>query len=251
MKVRIDIRKTLRAEGRAFRLDSSFETDDDRIVIFGRSGSGKSVLIQCIAGLSAPDEGVVRVGGRTWFDSSAGIDLPPQARGVGYLFQDYALFPHLTVERNVGFPLRRGVSGRLNEQQRDRVLGILRVFELESLARSLPRQLSGGQRQRVALARALIAEPAILLLDEPLSALDPPLRGSVRKELLAMHRSFAVPMIVITHDPEDVEALAGTVLFQDRGRVEDAKRFPENAPDRHERVREHVARLFETARASG
>jgi len=217
--VRVDVHKTLRARDRAFHLDTAFETDSDRIVVFGPSGSGKTALIQCIAGLMTPDEGVVRVGGRTLFDSGAGIDLPPQERRVGYLFQDYALFPHLTVEENVGFALRPGLSGRLGEAERKRVRDALAAFDLESHARSLPRQISGGQRQRVALARALIVKPEILLLDEPLSALDSPLRERVRGELLAIQQRFAVPMIVITHDPADAAVLGRMVVVQREGKV--------------------------------
>ncbi|HKQ60606.1 MAG TPA: ATP-binding cassette domain-containing protein [Candidatus Polarisedimenticolaceae bacterium] len=219
MNVRVAIRKTLRAAGRTFELDSSFALDDERIVLFGPSGSGKSVLLQCIAGLITPDAGIIRIGERTLFDSSARIDLSPQARRLGYVVQEYGLFPHLTVERNVGFALRRGVWGRLDPERRRRVGELLRAFELEPLAQSLPHQLSGGQRQRVALARALILRPELLLLDEPLSALDPPLRDRVRAELLAVRARFDVPMLVITHDPADAVALAGTVLHQESGRI--------------------------------
>ena len=220
MKLRIEVRKTLRAHGRTVHIDTRFATDGDRIAVYGPSGSGKSVLLQCIAGLMTPDEGVVQLGPRILFDSHAGIDVPPRNRGVGFLFQDYALFPHLTVERNVGFALRRGITGRLDGDQRDRVRQTLDLLEIGSLASSLPRQLSGGQRQRVALARALIVKPSILLLDEPLAALDPPLRDRVRAELLAIQSRFEVPMIVITHDPADVEILARTVVVQRDGRVE-------------------------------
>ena len=217
--IRIEVRKTLRARDSSFTLDSSFATDDERIALYGPSGSGKSVLLQCIAGLIAPDEGRIRIGERTLFDSQAGIDVKPRERGVGLLFQDYALFPHLTVEDNVGFALRRGAWARLDSAARDRVHETLRLFDLAPYARSLPRQLSGGQRQRAALARALIVRPRLLLLDEPLAALDPPLRQRVRSELLELRARFDTPMIVVTHDPEDAGTLATTVLFQERGRV--------------------------------
>ena len=219
MKVEIDVRKTLRARDRVFRLDTSFSTENDRIVVFGPSGSGKTLLIQCIAGLMRPDEGAVRIGGRTLFDSSARIDLAPQARRVGYLFQDYALFPHLTVEENVGFALRPGIRGALDPAGRERVRKMLEAFDLDAQAHSLPRQISGGQRQRAALARALIVKPDLLLLDEPLSALDSPLRERVRGELLAIRERFEVPMIVITHDPEDARVLGRMIVAQREGRV--------------------------------
>ena len=219
MRIRVEVQKTLRAPGSSFFLDTIFMTDDDRIALYGPSGSGKSVLLQCLAGLLAPDEGLIRVGERTLFDSKAGIDVRPRDRGVGLVFQDYALFPHLTVEGNVAFALRRGPWVRLASAERDRVREMLRVFDLEPHARSLPRQISGGQRQRTALARALIVRPQLLLLDEPLAALDPPLRLRVRCELLELLERFDTPMIVVTHDPEDAGTLASTVLYQERGRV--------------------------------
>ncbi|MCC7549246.1 MAG: ATP-binding cassette domain-containing protein [Burkholderiales bacterium] len=219
MKLRVDIRKTLRARDRAFMLEARFTTEDDRVVVFGASGSGKSVTMQCIAGLISPDEGIIQVGDRVLFDSGAGIDLPPQVRRVGYLFQDFALFPHLNVEDNVGFALRRGACGRMDAVQRQAVHDLLRLFEIEGLSRNFPWQLSGGQRQRVALARALILQPEIMLLDEPLSALDPLLRGRVRAELVALQERFDVPMMVITHDPADVETMAETILVYSHGKV--------------------------------
>jgi molybdate transport system ATP-binding protein len=225
VKIKVDIRKTLRATERAFRLEAAFAADLERIVIFGASGSGKSVTLQCIAGLMTPDEGVIQIGDLVLFDSNAGVNLPPQERGVGFLFQDYALFPHLTVEENVGFGLSGGVHARLGAAARDKVHRLLEAFELRDLARSYPRQLSGGQRQRTAVARALIREPRVLLLDEPLSALDPLLRDRVRQELLAMQERFGVPMIIISHDPADVEVLAQTVLVYSQGRVENALRL--------------------------
>jgi molybdate transport system ATP-binding protein len=219
MKIRADIRKTLRAGAREFRLDARFTAISDRVAVFGPSGSGKSVTMQCIAGLLTPDEGVIQIGERIVFDSAAGVDLPPQARGVGFVFQDYALFPHLTVEQNVGFGLSGGVTRRLDSASRERVRHHLQLFELGALASHLPRQLSGGQRQRTALARALIRHPEVLLLDEPLSALDPLLRERVRRELLAVQQRFDVPMMMITHDPADVEVLADSVLVYEHGRV--------------------------------
>ena len=250
MKLRVDIRKTLHTRDRAFTLQARFTTLDDRVVVFGPSGSGKSVTMQCIAGLISPDEGVIQVGDRVLFDSTAGIDLPPQQRRVGYLFQDFALFPHLNVEENVGFALRRGLRGGLDAGQRRAVHELLRLFDLDALARSFPRQLSGGQRQRAALARALIVQPDVMLLDERLSALDPLLRGRVRRELVALQRRFSVPMIVITHDPADVEAMAETILVYSNGRGAQQVRAAELVHDAH-RPSAAIERVLGTAYLNG
>jgi molybdate transport system ATP-binding protein len=242
VRIRVDIRKTLRAEGREFHLEIAFEAEHDRTLVFGPSGSGKSVTLQCITGLLRPDPGRIEVGRRVLYDSTLGIDLPPQVRNVGYLFQDYALFPHLTVEQNVAF----GLKGRGSQRDpQDKVLQFLQQFEITALARSLPRNLSGGQRQRVALARALIREPQLLLLDEPLSALDPLLRERVRRELLDVQSRFGVPMVLITHDPADVEVLADHLVVLDHGRVARSVAL-RDAPGegRHLRVEANLAGLY-------
>ena len=213
MKLQVDIQKILRAPGREFRLEARFVAEHDRVVVFGPSGSGKSMTMQCIAGLITPDAGRIVVDERVLFDAKLGIDLRPQARDIGFVFQDYALFPHMNVAQNIAF----GIG---NEAQGARKLDeFLEVFELTAVAKAMPRNLSGGQRQRVALARALIRQPRLLLLDEPLSALDPLLRARVREELVATQRRFGVPMVVITHDPADVEAFAENVVVFDHGRV--------------------------------
>jgi molybdate transport system ATP-binding protein len=248
VKIRLDIRKTLRSGDREFRLDVAFDAEHDRTVVFGPSGSGKSITLQCIAGLVHPDSGRIEVGTRVLYDSDAGIDLPPQVRNVGHLFQDYALFPHMTVEANVAFGLKGRFGRGSDHDVPGRVRRFLEQFEIAALARSYPRNLSGGQRQRVALARALIRRPDVLLLDEPLSALDPLLRSRVRRELLDLQTRFEVPMIVITHDPADVDALAQNVVVFDHGRVARTLNLLETAGEsadaRHMRVEGTLAELY-------
>lgn len=220
MRIEIDIRKTLRSNGRDFTLDVKFTCDDDLGVVFGPSGAGKSLTLRAIAGLEKPDYGRIVMGGEVLFDSMAGIDVRANARAVGYLFQDYALFPHLNVEENIGFGVKRWWEHTLPMDAARRVSELLDLFELRGLNKAYPAQLSGGQRQRVALARALIRRPSLLLLDEPFAALDPLLRGRMRAELIATRAMFKVPMLAITHDPEDVAVLAETVVVLNQGRVE-------------------------------
>lgn len=217
----IDIRKTLRSGARCFELDVQLRSTSRRIVIFGPSGAGKSLTLKAVAGLLKPDSGQIRLGGITLFDSQAGIDLSPQARKVGYLFQDYALFPHLTVRQNIASSL---VSGWINPSRHFRHESVeywLAAFHLEALAHQYPSELSGGQRQRTALARALVAHPRALLLDEPFAALDPALRSRMRLELAELQQRLDVPMILITHDPDDVTTFGDHVLNLNGGRVDE------------------------------
>lgn len=229
MRIEVDIGKTLRSNGRDFTLDVKFSCEDDLGVVFGPSGAGKSLTLRAIAGLEKPDYGRIVIAGKVVFDSAAGIDVPASERAVGYLFQDYALFPHLTVEENVGFGVKRWWQRQLPADAARRVGGLLELFELRGLGRAYPWQLSGGQRQRVALARALIRHPDVLLLDEPFAALDPLLRERMRRELVNTRALFKVPMLVITHDPEDVAVLAETLVVLEQGRIAntvDLKRAP-------------------------
>jgi molybdenum ABC transporter ATP-binding protein len=184
---------------RSFELRLSLELGAETLALAGPSGSGKTTLLRAIAGLVRPARGRIVAGGETWLDTDAGVDVPPEARSVGFVFQDYALFPHLTVEANVAFGGRR----RAGE--------LLRVLRLERLAQARPASLSGGERQRVALARALAREPKVLLLDEPLSALDASTRTHVREELRAILREQRLPALLVTHDYLDAAAVADRV----------------------------------------
>ncbi len=217
--IRVDIEKTLSSRGNRFVLKAAFSSKESFIVIFGPSGAGKTLTLQSIAGLLTPDSGKIALRDRVLFDSKSGIDIRPRRRNIGYVFQDYALFPHLTVFENVGFGLRKRWPQPLSRKHRSTVEEFLDIFEISQLAQSLPFDLSGGQRQRVALARALIRNPELLLLDEPFSALDTLLRKKLRAKLLAIQAHFNVPVIMITHDPEDIAAFAETLVTYEIGRV--------------------------------
>ena len=188
---------------------------DPVTVLFGPSGSGKTTVLRAVAGLDRPDAGAISFGDERWFDAAAGIHLPPQRRGVGFLFQDYALFPHLSVAANLGFGLHRLPRG----EREARVAEVAERLGLSDLLRRHPAQLSGGQRQRVALARALAPRPRLLLLDEPLSALDSPTREALRGELRHVLERTGVPAVVVTHDRTEALALGDRLVVLAEGGV--------------------------------
>ncbi|MBI4470631.1 MAG: ABC transporter ATP-binding protein [Acidobacteria bacterium] len=185
-------------------------------VLFGPSGSGKTTVLRCLAGLERPEKGVIRYGDEAWFDAEHGIALPPQRRRIGYLFQEYALFPHLQVDENIGYGLGRESKRKRNS----RVAELMELFRLQGLENRYPRQLSGGQRQRVALARAVAPTPRLLLLDEPLSALDNVARGHLRAELRQLLLKVGVPALVVTHDRIEAITLGDQLAVVIDGRIE-------------------------------
>ena len=207
----------LRVEARtrlgALDLDLTVEVaPGECLAVAGPSGAGKTSLLRVAAGLLRPEHGLVEAGGETWLDTRRGLDLPPERRRCGYLFQEYALFPHLSAWQNVAYPLR-------GSDRRQRAAALLDRFGMSALADSRPSTLSGGERQRVALARALAREPDVLLLDEPLSALDARTRASAVRELGAVLRRADVPAVLVTHDFAEAAALGDRVAIVDRGRL--------------------------------
>ncbi|WP_233807529.1 sulfate/molybdate ABC transporter ATP-binding protein [Paraburkholderia sp. HP33-1] len=225
MPLDVAIRKTFETTERRFTLDVAFRATTQRLVLFGPSGAGKSLTLQAIAGLLRPDEGSITLHGTTLFDSAVGIDQKPQARKIAYLFQDYALFPHLNVRQNIGFGLRQGWLNPRTRGTHPQVDYWLDALELRGVAGHHPAQLSGGQKQRVALARALVSQPRLLLLDEPFSALDSALRQRMRRELSDLQTRLDIPMVLITHDPDDVAAFGDQVVQVSDGRVHEDHPF--------------------------
>jgi molybdate transport system ATP-binding protein len=191
---------------RSFAIELGLEVGAETVALVGPSGAGKTSLLRTVAGLARPERGAIRSGSDVWFDSDRGIDRRPEQRSVGFVFQEYALFPHLTVAQNVTFG-----GGKVD--------GLLERLRIADLVRAKPAELSGGERQRVALARALARDPQVLLLDEPMAALDPHTRGSVRAELHDLLRELGLPTLLVTHDFEDAALLADRVGVLVDGRL--------------------------------
>lgn len=196
-----------------FTLQVKFTIEHDILVLFGPSGCGKTTILRCIAGLTKPDEGRIIYNGQVFYEKVTGAFVPPSLRGVGYMFQDYALFPHMSVKNNIWYGVKQ--HGVKATEMYENLMGLLKI---DHLTRRYVNQLSGGEKQRVALARALMAEPKILLLDEPLSSLDKETRLELQDELKKMQKLWEIPFILVTHDPDEAQSIGDHILFLEKGR---------------------------------
>jgi len=206
---------TLRKKLKGFEVGVDLRLEEELLVLFGPSGAGKTMILKMISGIVAPDEGRVVSGGEVLFDSERSIDVPIRKRKVGYLFQDYALFPHMTVGENIAYGIE-GPSGDASKK----VGELLSVMRLSGLEKRYPHELSGGQKQRTALARTLAAGPTVLLLDEPFSALDYQVREKLRADLLNIHRLYNITTVLVTHDLEEAFMLGKKIAVINNGAIE-------------------------------
>jgi molybdate transport system ATP-binding protein len=211
--IELSLKKELRSASGAMMLDIDLSVKQgDILTLYGRSGAGKTSLLMMLSGLMRPDRGRIAVGGETWTDIDKGIHIRPQDRRVGLVFQDYALFPNMTVKDNLAYALRRG-------QDRSEIGHLVSIMDLQDLEDRRPDTLSGGQKQRVALARALVNKPELLLLDEPLSALDQEMRGKLQHYILEVHREFGLTTLLISHDVTEIIKMSDYVVEIEHGRV--------------------------------
>jgi len=209
------IRKSFPSTEHAFSLDVEFTAIPGFNILFGPSGSGKTTLLDCVAGLATPDAGRITAGDRVLFDADNRIDVPVAKRAVGYVLQDLALFPHLTVERNIEY----GLVHLPTAERKHRISAMLQDFHIDHLRRQRPAKISGGERQRVALARSLVTDPCVLLLDEPLAALDAAAKSKFIDDLRRWNQAHRIPILYVTHSREEVMALGERVLVMERGRI--------------------------------
>jgi molybdenum ABC transporter ATP-binding protein len=213
--LQVRVRRTLTSEDGGFQLDVDFELQNGITILFGPSGAGKTTLLDCIAGVTDPEKGRIVVGARVLIDSENGINLSPTKRNIGYIFQDLALFPHMTVEANVAYGLRELKA----DDRKQRVAGALEGLGISDLRARRPAELSGGERQRVALARALVTQPSVLLLDEPLAALDMPVRMKIAEDLRRSIQALPIPVLYVTHSRDEVFMLGERMLILERGKI--------------------------------
>lgn len=198
-----------------FAVDVAFEAGAGFTILFGASGAGKTTLLDCVAGLTRPDSGRISIGDRLVFDSSLGVNLRVAERHVGYVFQNLALFPHMTAEQNIAY----GLNDLPSNEGRQRTAAILQAFRIAHLSRRNVGDISGGERQRVALARTLVTDPQLLLLDEPLAALDSPTKSHIIDDLQQWNRTQGIPILYVTHSREEVFALGECVIVLEAGRI--------------------------------
>jgi molybdate transport system ATP-binding protein len=205
------------ANGPVIRAAFALSTDESNVtVLFGPSGSGKTTVLRCLAGLEQPDEGFIRMDDEAWCDAASGFHLPTQKRSLGFVFQDGALFPHLSAAGNLAYPL----TGIPHSERHHRVWSMVELLGLEGLEHRHPGELSGGQRQRVALGRALIRRPRLVLMDEPLTALDRPARDALRQDLRRVFREMAIPVLLVTHDRDEAILLGDRMLMMQDGEIQ-------------------------------
>ncbi|MBT8184965.1 MAG: ATP-binding cassette domain-containing protein [Eudoraea sp.] len=209
----LEIEKELQAAEGLMNLAINTVVEEGQLItLYGESGAGKTSTLRMLAGLMTPDKGKIVVGGTTWFDAQKKINLSPQKREIGYVFQDYALFPNMTVRENLEFALKKGAADK-------RITELIDIMELGALQDRKPNGLSGGQQQRVALARALVQRPKILLLDEPLAALDNKIRLKLQEYILTVHREFKLTTILISHDIGEIIRLSSRLLILENGKI--------------------------------
>lgn len=227
--IELQIQKLLKSSSGEMTLDIDLELEERKLItIYGKSGAGKSTLLMLLAGLMTPEKGCIKVGGEVWTDMDKRILLSPQKRNIGFVFQEYALFPNMTVKENLKFALGTGQSSDIVDQ-------LIDIIDLGQLQNRKPSTLSGGQKQRVALARALVRRPKMLLLDEPLSALDHEMRLKLQSYILEVHREFSLTTLLISHDVSEIIRLSDFMVEMDHGRIirsgNPAKMFTNNRVD--------------------